>query len=117
MSLSYSPLPYKGILQIITDNGTKNVCSGSLNNEAHRAVCDRLRYSNRFYYFYYHFHYHYYYSYFVANVSIPVDAKEATFSGSISCFHEVQFLSQCPFRASSSENCSRLAYINCTGKK
>ena len=99
MSLSYSSVPYKGIIQITTDSGTKNVCWESLNYNSKDFVCRHLGYR---------------YSYsIVINVSIPTDAKDATFSGSINCNVEEKYLSQCPINASASESCSELSYIEC----
>ncbi len=98
VSLSYSSVPYKGVVQIITDSGTKNVCWQSLQNQARRIVCRHLGYT---------------WSYSFHSVSIPTDAKDATFSGSINCNGEEKYLSQCSINASASETCSGLSYIDC----
>ena len=99
ISLSYSALPYEGVVQITTDSGTKNVCWGSLKNWVARdAVCRHLGYEG---------------GYFLINVSITTDAKHATFPGSISCNGEEKYLSECSINSSSSESCSALSYIHC----
>ena len=99
VSLSYSSVPYKGVLQITTDSETKNVCwESSLNYHARITVCRYLGYS---------------YPYSFVNVSIPTDAKDATFSGSINCNYGVRYLSQCSITVSASESCSGLSYIEC----
>ncbi len=98
VSLSYSSVPYKGVVQIITDSGTKNVCWESLKNQAEYVVCRHLGY---------------YRVYSIFNVSIPTNAKDATFSGSINCNGEEKYLSQCSINASASESCSGLSYIGC----
>ncbi len=98
MSLSNSSVPYKGVLQIITDDGTKNVCWQSLQNLTKNIVCRHLGY---------------YAAYSLVNISIPTNAKDATFSGSINCTGEEKYLSQCSINASASESCSELSYIIC----
>ena len=98
MSLSYSSVPYKGVLQITTDNGTKNVCWESLKNNAKYAVCRHLGYK---------------WPYTLVNVSASIDAKHAIFSGSIKCTGEEKYLSQCSINASPSESYSQLSYIHC----
>ena len=98
MSLSYSPIPYKGVVQITTDDGAKNVCWGSLKNNANDMVCHHLGYDEL---------------YSVVSVSTPTDAKDATFSGSINCNGEEKYLSQCSMNASASQSCSGLLYIEC----
>ena len=98
MSLSYSSVPYKGVVQIATDSGKKNVCWQSLNYNAMHTVCRQLGY---------------YRAYSLVNVSNTTDAKDATFSGSISCIGEEKYLSQCSINASASESCSDLSYITC----
>ena len=99
MTLSYSSVPYKGVVQIITDSGTKNVCWESLNNQAKDIVC---------------LHLGYYRAYSLVNISIPKDAKDTTFSGSINCNGEEKYLSQCSIIASAGETCSGMSYIGCT---
>ncbi len=98
MSLSYSSVPYKGIVQITTDIGKKNVCWQSLNYNAMRTVCRQLGY---------------YRAYSLVNVSTATNAKDTTFYGSISCIGEEKYLSQCSINASASESCSELSYIEC----
>ena len=99
MSLSYSSLPYEGVVQITTDSGTKNVCWQSLKNQAKYIVCRQLGY--------------YYRPRLLVNISTPTDAKNATFSGSINCNGEEKYLSQCSINASASQSCSELSYIEC----
>ena len=99
MSLSNSSLPYKGVIQIVTDSGTKNVCWQSLKQKkATETVCRHLGYLK---------------SYSFDKVSIPTDAKDTTFSGSINCNGVEKYLSQCSINASASESCSELSYIEC----
>jgi uncharacterized phage-associated protein len=100
VSLSYSSLPYEGVVQITTGNGTKNVCSQSLqqNYDAMSTVCRQLGHNG---------------AYFLVNISHQTDAKNATFSGSINCNYGDRYLSQCSINASASESCSGLAYIQC----
>ena len=102
VSLSYSSLPYKGVVQITIDGETKNVCWGGLDYWSGEVVCRHLGYDR---------------SYSVVNVSIPRNAKEATFSGSINYNSDAKFLSQCSISASSSRSCLGLSYIKCTGKE
>ena len=107
MSLSYSSVPYEGVVQITTDSGTKNVCWESLKNNynAKYAVCRHLGY---------------YRTYSLINVSASMDAKHAMFSGSINCNGEEKYLSQCSINSSTSESCPGLSYIHCIppiGKK
>jgi hypothetical protein len=68
MSLSYSSLPYKGVVQITIDGETKNVCWQSLKSQARDTVCHHLGYHR---------------AYSLINVSVPTDAKHGIFSGSI----------------------------------
>ncbi len=100
MSLSNSSLPYKGVVQITTDSGTKQVCSGSLNYYARKTVCRHLGYW-----------------YFLANtISTSTNAKDETFSGSINCFADKKskkYISQCSITASANDSCSELSYIQC----
>ena len=105
MSLSYSSLPYKGVVQITIDGGTKNVCWQSLeqNYMAISTVCRHLGQSNAYY--------------SLVNISTPTDAKNATFSGSINCNGKEKYLSQCSITASVNERCSELSYIRCRGKR
>ena len=98
MSLSHSSLPYEGVVQITTGSGTKNVCWQTLKNGARDTVCRHLGY---------------YKAYSLVNVSVPTDAKHATFSGSINCHHQGKYLSQCATSFSSSKSCSGLSYIHC----
>ena len=98
VSLSYSSVPYKGVLQITTDSGTKNVCWQSSLNLDKDIVCHHLGYYN---------------AYSLVNISTPTDAKDATFPGSINCNGEEKYLSQCSINASASESCSGLSYIGC----
>ena len=98
MSLSYSSLPYKGVVQITIDGKTKNVCWGSLKNQASDTVCRHLGYEE---------------AYSLINVAVPTDAKHGIFSGSISCVEGEKYLSQCLINSSSSESCSGLSYIHC----
>ena len=102
LSLSYSFVPYEGVVQITTDNGTKNVCWQSLKNQAKGTVCRHLGYS---------------WLYSLINITTPTDAKDATFSGSINCNGEEKYLSQCSINASASESCSELSYMKCIGGK
>ena len=99
MSLSYTSLPYEGVVQITIDSGTKNVCWQSLKNQAKDIVCRHLGY------------YHSPRSF--VNISTPTDAKNATFSGSIKCNGKEKYLSQCSINASASQSCSELSYIQC----
>ena len=101
MSLSNSSVPYKGVVQITTDSGTKNVCWQSLKNRAEDTVCRHLGY---------------YWDYSFVSLFTPTDGKDATFSGSINCNGEEKYLSQCSISASARENCSELSYIVCAGK-
>ncbi|CAB4032471.1 retinoschisin-like, partial, partial [Paramuricea clavata] len=98
VSLSYSSLPYKGVVQITTDSGTKNVCWKSLKNQAKDIICRHLGYNGIF---------------SLVNISTPTDAKNATFSGSINCNGEEKYLSQCSITASTGDSCSELSYIQC----
>ena len=100
VSLSYSSLPYGGVVQITTGNGTKNVCSQSLqqNYWTQETVCSHLGHNR---------------AYSVVNISTPRDAKNATFSGSINCNYGDRYLSQCSITASANESCSQLLYIEC----
>jgi hypothetical protein len=99
VSLLYSSLPYEGVVQITTDNGTKNVCSQSLQNyRAMSTVCRHLGYDG---------------GYFLVGRSTPTDDKNATFSGSINCNYGDRYLSQCSITASANESCSELSYIQC----
>ena len=100
MSLSYSSLPYEGVVQITTDSGTKNVCWKSLhqNRLAMFLVCRQLGHDP---------------SYSRVKISTPTDAKNETFSGSINCNDADRYLSQCSINASASKSCSELLYIRC----
>ena len=98
MSLTYSTVPYKGIVQVSTDNGPKNVCWGSLKSYSAYAFCRHLGYSL---------------SPSIGNVRAPTQAKEATFSGSINCYNDVKFFSQCSISTSSTQSCSELSYMEC----
>ena len=98
MSLSYSSLPYKGVVQITTDSGTKNVCWKSLKNQAKDIICRHLGYNGIF---------------SLVNISTPTDGKNSTFSGSINCNGEEKYLSQCSITASAGDSCSELSYIQC----
>ena len=98
MSLSYSSLPYEGVVQITTDSGTKNVCWQSLKNSAKETVCRELGHDG---------------VYFLVNISTPTNAKGETFSGSINCNGHERYLSQCSITASANESCSELSYIQC----
>ena len=99
MTLSYSSVPYKGVVQIITDSGTENICWESLKNQAKYVVCRHLGYDD---------------AYSLVNISIPTNVKDTTFSGSINCNGEEKYLSQCSINASASETCSGFSYIGCT---
>ena len=98
MSLSYSSLPYKGVVQITIDGETKNVCWQSLDYYAKHTVCRYLGYAR---------------ANSLVNVSTPMDAKDETFSGNINCNSRDKYLSQCSINASVSESCSGLSYIEC----
>jgi hypothetical protein len=99
VSLSNSSLPYKGVVQITTDGGTKNVCWESLQNYyAKLTVCRHLGYD---------------WAVSLVNVSFSTDSKYATFSGSLNCNYRDKYLSQCSITASSSQSCSGLSYIQC----
>jgi hypothetical protein len=100
VSLSYSSLPYEGVVQITIDSETKNVCSLSLqqNYNAMSTVCRHLGYDS---------------GYFLVGRSTPTDDKNATFSGSINCNRNERYLSQCSITASANESCSELSYIQC----
>ena len=93
MSLSYSSLPYEGVVQITIDGETKNVCWQSLQQIywTQETVCRHLGYDH---------------GYFLVNISTPTDAK----NGSINCNWGDRYLSQCSINA---ESCSQLAYIQC----
>ena len=104
MFLSNSSLPYEGVVQIVTGNGTKNVCWGSLKNDAKDVVCKYLGYQ---------------YAQSLVKKPTPTKDKGVTFSGSIDCndgFQE-KYLSQCSIRASTGENCSEISYIHCVNGK
>ncbi len=98
VSLSYSSVPYKGVLQITTDSETKNVCWERLHYYERETVCRQLGYRR---------------AYSVVNMPVPTDAKNATFSGSINCNDREKYLSQCSITASASESCFQLSYIQC----
>ena len=98
MFLSYSSLPYKGVVQIAIDGETKNVCWQSSNLLAMYIVCRHLGYN---------------YVSSLVNIPTPTDAKNATFSGSINCNWGERYLSQCSINASANESCSELSYIQC----
>ncbi len=100
VSLSYSSVPYKGVVQVTTDSGTTNVCWESLKNYyyARDIVCRQLGYPR---------------VYSFGNVSIPTDAKHATFCGNINCNYQMKYLSQCSITVSASDRCSGLSYIEC----
>jgi hypothetical protein len=98
VSLSYLSLPYKGVVQITIDGGSKNVCWQSLNDRAKDIVCRHLGYDG---------------VYSLVNISTPTNAKDAVFSGSINCNGEERYLSQCSINVSASESCSQLSYIEC----
>ena len=100
MSLSYSSLPYEGVVQITIDGEIKNVCSQSLqqNYDARSTVCRHLGHDG---------------SYSLVNIPTPTDAKNATFSGSINCNSGDRYLSQCSINALASESCSELSYMEC----
>ena len=102
VSLSYSSLPYEGVVQITIDSGTKNVCWQSLqqNHCAVSIICGHLGYD-------------YGYFQFLVGRPIPTDDKNATFAGSINCNYGDRYLSQCSINASASESCSQLSYIHC----
>ena len=98
VSLSYSSVPYKGVVRITIDGETKNVCWQSLQNNAKDSVCRSLGYNR---------------AHSLVNVSIPTYAKDETFPGSINCNNGEKYLSQCSINASVSESCSELSYIEC----
>jgi hypothetical protein len=102
ISLSYSSLPYEGVVQITTGGGTKNVCWQSLKNSAKDVFCRQLGYGYLFIP--------------LLNVSAPTDAKSATFSGSIDCNGSEKYLSQCSITSSANKSCSEFSHIHCTGK-
>ena len=81
MSLSNSLLPNQGVLQITTDDGTKNVCWQSLNNDnnAKNVVCRQLGYQDK--------------NNNVEKVN-QADTKHAIFSGTIQCNGDETTLSQ-----------------------
>ena len=97
VSLSYSSVPYKGVVQITTDSGEKNVCWQSLKNGAEHIFCRHLGYDSAY----------------SLKIYTPTNAKYGTFSGSINCNYRVKYLSQCSFNVSASERCSGLSYIEC----
>ncbi len=97
VSLSYSTVPYKGVAQITTDSGIKNVCWQSLRKKFKDIVCRHLGYNR---------------AYSIVNVSTPTNVKDATFA-SINCDDEEKYLSQCSINVSASESCSGLSYIKC----
>ena len=102
VSLSNSSVPYKGVVQITTDSGTKNVCWQSLNNNAERAVVCR------------HLGYKLSYKSTPVNISNALNVKDSLFSGSINCDSSNRYLSQCSINVSSSaESCSELTHIEC----
>ena len=98
VSLSYSSVPYKGVAQITTASGVKNVCWQSLQKNFKDTVCHHLGYNE---------------AHSVVNVSKPTDANDATFSVTINCNADEKYLSQCSINASVSESCSELLYIEC----
>ena len=100
MFLSNSSLPYEGVVQIVTGNGTKNVCWESLKNDAKDVVCKYLGYQ---------------YAQSLVKKPASTNDKYATFSGSIDCndaFRE-RYLSQCSINASTKETCSEVSYVHC----
>ena len=93
-------MPYQGVVQITTDSGTKNVCWESLTHIEDSIVCRHLGY----YYLTAH------------KISTPMNAKDATFSGSIKCVREDlgdRYLSQSSMTASGNDSCSGLRHIDC----
>jgi hypothetical protein len=98
MSLAYSSIPYEGVVQITIDGETKNVCWGSLKDQASDTVCRHLGYVE---------------AYSRSIVSVSTDAKHAIFSGSIDCNGEEKYLSQCSINSSTSKSCPWLLYMRC----
>ena len=101
VSLSYSSLPYEGVVQITTDGGTKNVCWKSLKDKGKDIACRHLGHDA---------------ANFLISFNASPEAKDATFSGSISCNGEEKYLSQCSITASADGSCSELSFIRCVGK-
>ena len=97
--MSNSSVPYKGVVEITTENGTKNVCWESLKNNAGRVFCQHLGY--------------YSYMYTLVNISNSWNIKDSLFSGSIKCDSKDKYLSQCSVNASFSKRCSELVYVEC----
>ena len=102
--LSNSSVPYEGVVQITTGNGTKNVCWKSLKNKAKRRICRYLGYDH---------------AHFLVKMPVSKNDKVATFSGSIDCNDDWQqrYVSQCSISASTSKTCSEISYIHCISGK
>ena len=92
-------LPYRGVVQITTKDGTKNVCFKSLKGYyASKVFCRHLGYQ---------------YSYTHRVTSPPRKIENTTFLGSITCNNQEKYLSQCSITASARKSCSHLTYIEC----
>ena len=100
VSLSNNSLPYKGIVQISLDGGIKNVCWQSLNKNAYNVICRQLL--------------GYPHGVLFGNISNPVDAKDAIFSGIINCNGREEYISQCSINMQENGRCSEITYIQCT---
>ena len=102
--LSNSSVPYKGVVQITTGNGTKNVCWKSLKNSAKHRICRYLGYT---------------YAQSLVKRPTTKNDKVATFSGSIDCDDDwrQRYITQCSINASTSETCSEISYIHCVNGK
>ena len=95
-------MPYKGVIQITTDAGIKNLCLESLSNANWwpvTSVCLHLGYDGR--------------STSSTGVSVPSNAKEATFSGSIKCSSGQLVSNWCSISFSPNHSCFWLANMNC----
>ena len=101
VSLSHSLVPYKGFVQIIIDGRKMNVCwtRSYPSLSSYRYIVCR------------HLGYHYAHSY--VNMSAPMDFKHSTFSGTINCYGDEKYLSQCSITASTGESCFGVQYIDC----
>ncbi len=103
MFLSNSSLPYKGVVKIVTANGTESVCWKRLKNKAKDVVCRYLGYDK---------------AESLVKKLAPTNDKDVTFSGRIDCINDLfyKYLSQCSISASTKETCSEVSYIHCVNE-
>ena len=104
VSLSHSLVPYKGFVQIIINGRKMNVCW----LRSYHALS-----SYRYYRYIVCRHLGYEYAHSFVNMSAPLDFKHSTFSGTINCYHDMKYLSQCSITASTGESCSGVQYVEC----